>query len=81
MVGVLIYQNGHEYYNYVEADDGIYAAMREQLPNIGRKILWERANTSSRQINDSRKAREVLIKRLGKGEEIDLEAELADFFG
>jgi len=82
MAGVLIYESAlNSYFSLVIADNKVYSAMRKEiLANKSNKILWERGNVSLEQIENSRKTKDNLVRRLNKGKEVDLEKELLDYF-
>ena len=82
MAGVLIYESAlKNYSSLVIADDKEYAAMRTAIrENISNKILWERKNVSLKQIENSRKTKDNLVRRLNEGEKVDLEKELSIYF-
>jgi hypothetical protein len=82
MAGVLIYQSAlNQYYSYVVAEDNLYAAVKADIiGNKSNKLLWERGDVSLEQIQNARKTTGSLVARLNKGEKVDLEKELAEFF-
>jgi len=81
MAGLLIYGNCGRFYSFVIADAKEYIAMRSGiLEDKSNKVLWERKNISLEQIENSRKTKDDLVRRLNKGQEVDLEKELSDCF-
>ena len=83
MAGVFIYKNKimESHYSFVIADDSAYLHVRNSVAeDQSNAILWERKNVSLNQIQNSRKTKDNLVKRLNKGEKVDLEKELGKFF-
>lgn len=82
MAGVLIYGSAlNSYYSLVVADNKAYSDMRKGvLANESNKILWERRNVSLEQIENARKTKAELVRKLNKGEKVDLEKELSGYF-
>jgi len=82
MAGVFIYKNALEQYaSFVSADDKTYIAMKSNInENKSDEVVWEKGNVKLQQIEDSRKTKNDLIKRLNNGEEVDLEKELSIYF-
>ena len=82
MAGVLIYKNAlGQHYSFVIAENKAYTATKLGiLENESNKILWEKENVSSEQIEKSRKTKNDLVKRLNEGQEVDLEKELSIYF-
>lgn len=82
MAGVLIYSSAlNLHYSLVAMDNEAYSAHKEEiLANKSNRILWERANVNINQIEDSRKTRAILVKKLNKGKQVDLEKKLSGFF-
>ena len=50
------------------------------LENKSNRVIWERKDVSFTQIENSKKTRADLVRRLNKGQEVDLEKELSDYF-
>lgn len=82
MAGVLIYESAlKQYFSLVIVDNKEYIAMKSGiLENKSNKVIWEREGVSLEQIEDSRKTKDDLVRRLNKGQEVDLEKELSDYF-
>ena len=82
MAGVLIYESVlKQYFSLVVADNKEYIAMKSSiLENNSNKILWGKKDASLEQIENSKKTRADLVRRLNKGQEVDLEKELSDYF-
>ena len=82
MAGVLIYEGAlKQYFSLVTADNKEYIAMKSGIiENKSNKIIWEKENASLEQIENSKKTRADLVRRLNKGQEVDLEKELSDYF-
>ena len=82
MAGVLIYRSSlNQHYSYVVAEDNLYDAVKADIiGNESNKLLWERGDVSLEQIQNARKTTDSLVARLNKGEKIDFEKELAEFF-
>ena len=81
MVGVLIYKSAsQQYYSFVSFDDDSYSVERREIPKRGDQILWERGNVSLAQIENARKTKDDLVKKLNEGQEVNLEKELEEFF-
>ena len=80
MAGVFIYKDVfRKYFSFVIVDD-TYAVAKSNTQDRGGIILWEREGVSLEQIEDSRKTKDDLVRRLNKGQEVDLEKELLDYF-
>jgi len=82
MAGVLIYEGAlKQYFSLVTADNKEYIAMKSGiLENKSNRVIWERKDVSFVQIENSRKTRADLVRRLNKGQEVDVEKELSDYF-
>ena len=82
MAGVLIYEGAlKQYFSFVIADNKEYIAMKLGiLENKSNRVIWERKDVSFTQIENSKKTRADLVRRLNKGQEVDLEKELSDYF-
>lgn len=82
MAGVLIYEGAlKQYFSFVTADNKEYIAMKSGiLENTSNKIIWEKENVSLEQIENSKKTRADLVRRLNKSQEVDVEKELSDYF-
>jgi len=81
MAGVLIYKSAlNRHYSFVAADDDIYNAIITDLSRSKDKILWGKGNVDFEKIEEARKTKDDLVKRLNEGEEADLKKELDVFF-
>lgn len=82
MAGVIIYESAlKQYFSLVIADNKGYIAMKSGiLENKSNKVIWERKDVSFTQIENSKETRADLVRRLNKGQEVDLEKELSDYF-
>jgi uncharacterized Zn ribbon protein len=83
MAGVLIYKSGimQSHYSFVIGNNSEYADMRNSLLKIeSNSILWERNKVSLEQIENARKTKDDLVRKLNEGEEVDLYKELDVFF-
>lgn len=81
MAGVLIFKDAFNYYSLVVCDNELYYATRAEMSkNSGTQILWERKDVSLQQIEDARKMKDELVRKLNEGQEVDLGTELAPFF-
>jgi hypothetical protein len=82
MPGVLIYQFASQYYSFVIADDKLYRATKKEIMKDG-QLLWSKGRISFEELEDARKTKDSLVKRLNDGEKIklkDLKKELDCFF-
>jgi hypothetical protein len=84
MAGILIYKSRitRNHYSFVVTDDKLYGAVREDfLKNNLNQIIWEKGNVSLDQIEDSRKTKNDLIRRVNEeGAEVNFAIELEGFF-
>jgi hypothetical protein len=83
MAGVLIYKSSimQSHYSFVISDDSEYVDMRDSLfKNKSNSILWERDKVSLEQIQNARKTKDDLVRKLNEGEKVDLHKELDVFF-
>lgn len=84
MTAVLIYKSpSQHYYSFVISDDNLYYDAIKVMPKDGNKILWSKGRVSLEQLENSRKTKDNLVKRLNEGEKIklkDLKNELKGFF-
>ncbi|MEK6833607.1 MAG: hypothetical protein AABY32_06190 [Nanoarchaeota archaeon] len=81
MAGVLIYKSAlNQHYSFLSVSDDSYEAEREDIPNRGDKILWEKGNVTPEQIQNARETKNTLVARLNAGIKVDLEKELESFF-
>jgi hypothetical protein len=84
MPGVIIYRTKfNRYYSLVSFDDNSYNDEKIEIPKRGDTILWDKGNVTLEQLENSRKTKDSLVRRLNDGENIklkDLKNELKGFF-
>lgn len=84
MGGFFIYKTeSNQYYSFVCFDDELYNSQVKEAPTVGDTILWKTGNVSLQQMENARKTKDSLVKRLNDGEKIKLKylkKELDGFF-
>jgi hypothetical protein len=81
MAGVLIYKSVlNQHYSFVSSEDNLYNSIILNFNESGEKVLWGRGNVSLEQIENARKTKDDLVRKLNEGEKVDLKKELDVFF-
>lgn len=81
MPGLIIYGKYGQFYSFIIADDKIYEKTLSGLKiEYAVKLCFEKGEVSPEQIDEARNKVSNIVKRLNKGQEVDAEKELSDYF-
>lgn len=77
---MIIHKNAQGYYCFISSDDKLYRDAKKEISNNGNQIIWERENVTIEQLENARKTKEEIVKKLNGGEETNVKRELSPFF-